>query len=158
MTEEKNQNVSLNIKPDRTEESDLRKTGESGLRDAVRWYVTLANWLIRCDPWISALKVLEQLVNRGPLRSAEQVLWIFGGTSNFRNVVRNMGIRRAWEGGSAMLVDTGGDLPFHFNLREVDDELLIRNPNIEICRWISMEESDHMPETAGGENMECMAD
>ena len=158
MNETKSQNVSLSIKPDRTEEYDLRKTGEPGLRDAVRWYVTLAKWLIRCDPWISALRVLEQLVNRGPLRSAEQVLWIFGGTSNFRNVVRNMVIQRAWEGGSAMLVNTGGDLPFHFSLREVDDEVLIRNPNIETCRWISMEESDQMRETAGGENVECMTE
>ena len=152
MAGEENQNDSWHGNLDRWEEADQWKAGESGMSEAIRWYITLANRLIRCDPWISVLRVLDQLVNRGPLRSAEQVLWILGGTTNFRNMVRKMENRSEWEGRPVAMDINGGNLPFRFSLRDVGDEVLIRSPHAETYRWTSVEATNQTSEAAGSES------
>ena len=137
---------------DRWEENDQLKNGESGMSETIRWYITLTNRLIEGDPWISVLRVLEQLVNCGPLRSAEQVLWILGGAANFRNMVRGNENRRRQEGIPTLrdIKEVSG--PFRFNLREVEDEVLIRNPHAKTYRWTLMGEKDQPLESAGSES------
>ena len=152
MAGEENQNDPWHGILDRWEEDDQWKTGESGMSEAIRWYTTLANRLIRYDPWISVLRVLEHLVNRGALRSAEQVLWILGGTTNFRKMVRGMENRRKWEGFPAATDINRRSLPFRLNLREVGDEVLIRSPHAETYRWTSVEETNQTSEAAGSES------
>ena len=131
------------------EEEEQWQTGESGMSETIRWYITLTNRLIEIDPWISVLRVLEQLVNMGPLRSAEQVLWILGGTSNFRNMVRGMEDQRKWERHPAVIDINQGNIPYRFNLREMEDEVLIRRPHAKTYRWIVMDEKSRPSEVAG---------
>ena len=152
MAGEEKQNGSWHGNLDSWEEDDQWKTGESGMSETIRWYITLTNRLIEIDPWISVLRVLEQLVNRGPLRSAEQVLWILGGAANFRNMVRGMENRRKWEGCPAVMDINKGSIPFRFNLREVEDEVLIRSPHAKTYRWILMDEKNQPLEAAGSES------
>ena len=129
MNEEHNRTIEKKAKLEEPGESDLMMGEEKGLQEAIRWYIELARCLVQCDPWISALRVLEQLVNRGPLRSAEQVLWLFGGTSDFRRAVRRMESKRLLGRTSAEMVPGGKAPPIRFNLREVDEAVLIRSPH-----------------------------
>ena len=129
VNEERNRTLQKELKLEEPEESDMMVDEEKGLQEAINWYIELASYLVQRNPWISTLKVLEQLVSRGPLRSAEQVLWLFGGTSDFRRAVRRMESKRLLGRTSAEMVPGGKAPPIRFNLREVDEAVLIRSPH-----------------------------
>ena len=152
--EERNRIIEKKLKPEEPEESDLRVDEEKNLQEAIRWYIELARYLVQCDPWISALRILEQLVSRGPLRSSEQVLWLFGGTSNFRRAVRSMETKGLLGGTPVEMVFGGKDPPFRFNLREVDEAVLLRSPNAKTFNENLMDVEDFSLEMAEQEPME----
>ena len=122
------------IKPDRKGDGldDLSPTecAEPGIQGAINWYMTLARWSVQCDPWLSVLRVLERLVDRGPLRSAGQVLWLFGGSTNFRRAVRRVEAMRNSGKSSTETEIEGGVLSFVFSLREVDVAVSLRSPHL----------------------------
>ena len=152
--EERNRIIENKLIPAEPEESDLRVDEEKDLQEAIRWYIELARYLVQCDPWISTLRVLEQLVSRGPLRSAEQVLWLFGGISNFRRAVRNMETKGLLGRISVNMVFGGKDPPFRFNLREVDEAVLLRSPHAKTYNENLMDVEDFSLEMAKQEPME----
>ena len=154
VNEERNRTLQKELKLEEPEESDMMVDEEKGLHEAINWYIELARHLVQCDPWISTLRVLEQLVSRGPLRSAEQVLWLFGGISNFRRAVRNMETKGLLGRISVNMVFGGKDPPFRFNLREVDEAVLLRSPHAKTYNENLMDVEDFSLEMAEQEPME----
>ena len=61
----------------------------------VNTYVTTMLQLLQMDPWISVPRALEALVNPGPLRTAGQILEVFGGWSVFRRTLSRMEVARS---------------------------------------------------------------
>ena len=154
VNEARNRTVPKESNPEEPEESDMMVDEEKGLQEAINWYIELASYLVQRNPWISTLKVLEQLVSRGPLRSAERVLWLFGGTSNFRNAVRNMVTKGLLGRISVNMVFGGRDPPFRFDLREVDEAVLLRSPHAKTYNASTMEVEDFSLEMPGQTPME----
>ena len=77
------------------EEEEFEMTDQQAI---VNTYVTMMLQLIQMDPWISVPRVLEALVNPGPLRTREQIVEVFGGWLVFRRTLSRMEVVR---GGTA---------------------------------------------------------
>ena len=76
------------------EESGSQESSEQDRQCLINTYVTMMLQLLQLNPWVAIPQVLEELVEVGPLWSANQILEVFGGWETFRRTLQRMEVIR----------------------------------------------------------------